>query len=79
MYVRAGLHRGQPGSSGGSGYGVPALPHRPIVAYDERSGELFSEYCVGFPDRATRRPEPRLPDADDVLAKWMPLRAGSAS
>jgi len=58
-------------------YGYLIYPHKPIVSYDVRSGELLSEYCVAFPDRT----EPagsefgeRLPDADDVLAKWMALR-----
>jgi hypothetical protein len=59
----------------GDGYGYLLYPHRPILAFDTRTGELLSEYCVGFPDRS--EPEPtRLPDADDVLAKWMSLRAG---
>ena len=35
---------------GGEGYGYLIYPHRPIVAYDAASGELLSEYCVGFPD-----------------------------
>jgi hypothetical protein len=54
----------------GEGYGYLLYPHRPIVAYDDSNGELLSEFCVGFPDG-----EGRLPDADDVLAKWMALRA----
>ena len=37
------------------------------------SGELLNEYCVAFPTHEPRRQ--RLPDADDVLAKWMALRA----
>jgi len=55
-----------------SGYAYLLYPHRPIVAFDAETGELLNEYCVGFPDRS----EPaaaRLPDADDVLAKWMSL------
>jgi hypothetical protein len=46
------------------------------VAYDTETGELLNEYCVGFPDRSESSAEQRLPDADDVLAKWMSLRAG---
>ena len=42
------------------------------------SGELLNEYCVGFPDRSEPSPSQRLPDADDVLAKWMSLRARGA-
>ena len=64
------------GAEGDGGYGYLLYPHRPIVAFDAGSGELLNEYCVGFPDRAEPEPSQRLPDADDVLAKWMSLRAG---
>jgi hypothetical protein len=64
------------GGDGGSGYGYLLYPHRPIVAYDTDRGELLNEYCVGFPDRSELALGQRLPDADDVLAKWMSLRAG---
>jgi hypothetical protein len=53
----------------GGEYGYLIYPQRPVVSYDARSGELLSEYCVRFRDDAER-----LPDADDVLAKWMALR-----
>jgi hypothetical protein len=49
-------------------FGYLVYPQRPIVSYDARSGELLSEHCVRFPDE-------ELPDADDVLAKWMSLTA----
>jgi hypothetical protein len=62
--------------SEGDGYGYILYPHRPIVAFDTRSGDLLNEYCVGFPDRSEPEPSQKLPDADDVLAKWMSLRAG---
>ena len=62
--------------SGGGGYGYLLYPHRPIVAYDTETDELLNEYCVGFPDRSEPAYSQRLPDADDVLAKWMSLRAG---
>ena len=64
------------GSSGESGYAYLLYPHRPIVAYDTDTGELLSEYCVAFPDRSEPPLNQRLPGADDVLAKWMSLRAG---
>ncbi len=64
------------GGSGDGGYEYLLYPHRPIVAYDTGSGELLNEYCVGFPDRSDPAAGQRLPDADDVLAKWMSLRAG---
>jgi hypothetical protein len=60
----------------GAGYGYLLYPHRPIVAYESSSDELLSEYCVEFPDRSEPALGARLPDADDVLAKWMSLRAG---
>lgn len=62
--------------SGSDGYGYLLYPHRPIVAYDTDTGELLNEYCVGFPDRSAGSLGERLPDADDVLAKWLSLRAG---
>ena len=55
------------------GYGYLIYPQRPIVGYDARNGELLSEYCVRFRDDSEQQGE-RLPDADDVLAKWMALR-----
>jgi hypothetical protein len=58
-----------------SGYGFLIYPHRPIVAYDAESGELLSEYCVRFPDGSEPMAGEWLPDADDVLAKWMALLA----
>ena len=56
-------------------YGYLIYPHRPLVAYDAVTGELLSEYCVRFRDGSDPEAGERLPDADDVLAKWMALRA----
>jgi hypothetical protein len=56
-------------------YGYLIYPQRPLVAYDAISGELLSEYCVRFRDGSDPEAGERLPDADDVLAKWMALRA----
>jgi hypothetical protein len=58
----------------GGEYGYLIYPHRPIVGYDARSGELLSEYCVRFLDGTDPEEGERLPDADDVLAKWLALR-----
>ena len=58
----------------GGEYGYLIYPHRPIVGYDARSGELLSEYCVRFLDGSDPDAGDRLPDADDVLAKWLALR-----
>ena len=55
-------------------YGYLIYPQRPIVGYDARNGELLSEYCVKFQDGSEPEAGERLPDADDVLAKWLALR-----
>ena len=75
MYVELGFIA-LDGGEGDGGYGYLLYPHRPIVAFDVHNGELLNEYCVGFPDRSEPSVSQRLPDADDVLAKWMSLRAG---
>jgi hypothetical protein len=54
-------------------YAYLIYPHKPIVAYVPASGRLLSEYCVEFPDLAGAISQTRLPDSDDVLAKWMAL------
>jgi len=54
-------------------YAYLIYPHKPIVAYVPETGELLSEYCVAFPDETRPYGSPRLPDSDDVLAKWMAL------
>ena len=72
MYDRFGLLAVE---GSGDGYGYLIYPQRPIVAYDAATGELLSEYCVRFRDGSEPEAGERLPDADDVLAKWMALRA----
>ena len=54
-------------------YAYLIYPHKPIVAYVPTTGRLLSEYCVEFPDLAGAISDTRLPDSDDVLAKWMAL------
>jgi hypothetical protein len=54
-------------------YGYLIYPHKPIVAYVPKTGRLLSEYCVEFPDLTGAISQTRLPDSDDVLAKWMAL------
>jgi hypothetical protein len=54
-------------------YAYLIYPHKPIVAYVPATGRLLSEYCVDFPDLAGAISDTRLPDSDDVLAKWMAL------
>lgn len=75
MYEELGFVRVLRSGDGdrGATYGYLIYPHRPIVAYDPGTGELLSEYCVRFHDRGELDAGARLPDADDVLAKWMVL------
>ena len=54
-------------------YAYLVYPHKPIIAYLPQTGELLNEYCVEFPDETRPYGSPRLPDSDDVLAKWMAL------
>jgi hypothetical protein len=77
MYEDLGFLRvlGPTTASEHGGYGYLIYPHRPIVAFDAATGELLSEYCVAFLDRDEPQAGERLPDADDVLAKWMALHA----
>jgi hypothetical protein len=50
-------------------------PHLPVVALLPRSLAPVREYCVQFPDRSVGGPARALPAGDDMLAKWMTLRA----
>ena len=58
----------------GVAYAYLIYPHKPVVAYLPQTGELLAEYCVEFPDETRPYGSPRLPDSDDVLAKWMALK-----
>ncbi len=84
MYRDLGFLRvwGRPGERAGAGapggeppYAYLIYPHKPIVAYVPGTGELLNEYCVAFPDHTRPYGSARLPDSDDVLAKWMALTA----
>jgi hypothetical protein len=59
----------------GAPYAYLIYPHWPLVAYVPQTGALLNEYCVAFPDETRPYGSARLPDADDVLAKWMALKA----
>jgi hypothetical protein len=61
------------GGTGGAAYAYLIYPHRAIVAYLAQTHRLLNEYCVTFPDHARPYGSARLPDSDDVLAKWMAL------
>ena len=77
MYRDLGFIRvlGQSLAGGSAGYGYLIYPHKPIVAYMPGSNSLLSEYCVEFPDTTGSLLGSKLPDSDDVLAKWMMIRA----
>jgi hypothetical protein len=67
-------HQDGPSDLRGVAYAYLVYPHKPIVAYLPQTGRLLNEYCVEFPDEARPYGSPRLPDSDDVLAKWMALQ-----
>src|ERR1700751_301729 len=73
MYRELGLIRVW--GRAGVRYAYLIYPHKPIVAYVPGSGAMLNEYCVAFPDSSEPYGSARLPDADDVLAKWMALAA----
>ena len=75
MYRDLGFIRvwGNGARAGGVPYAYLIYPHKPIVAYLPQTRELLSEYCVDFPDQSRPYGSARLPDSDDVLAKWMAL------
>jgi hypothetical protein len=61
------------GGTGGAPYAYLIYPHKSIIAYLAQTGRLLNEYCVTFPDETRPFGSARLPDSDDVLAKWMAL------
>jgi hypothetical protein len=73
-FIRVGGRLGQPDhATGEPAYAYLVYPHKPIVAYVPKTRRLLSEYCVEFPDLTRAISDSRLPDSDDVLAKWMAL------
>jgi hypothetical protein len=60
-------------TEGGAPYAYLIYPHKPVVAYLPQTRRLLNEYCVEFPDETRPYGSARLPDSDDVLAKWMAL------
>ena len=61
------------GTQAGAPYAYLIYPHGPLIAYLPQTSELLSEYCVTFPDETRPYGSSRLPDSDDVLAKWLAL------
>jgi hypothetical protein len=53
-------------------------PHRPVVSFLASTGMPLQEYCVTFPDEPGPGGSDRLPNSDDVLAKWMALTGDEA-
>jgi hypothetical protein len=64
---------GSPATRDGAPYAYLIYPHRPLIAYLPQTRTLLNEYCVTFPDETRPYGSARLPDSDDVLAKWMAL------
>jgi hypothetical protein len=60
-------------------YAYLIYPHKPILAYVPATSCVLGEYCVEFPDCTRPYGSSRLPDSDDVLAKWMALKADERS
>jgi hypothetical protein len=75
MYRDLGFIRvwGGRDQGGHAPYAYLVYPHKPVVAYLPQTRELLNEYCVEFPDNTKPYGSPRLPESDDVLAKWMAL------
>jgi hypothetical protein len=73
LRVWGGLGKHERG--GEAPYAYLIYPHKPIVAFVPQTGALLNEYCVTFPDLSRPFGSSRLPDSDDVLAKWMALTA----
>jgi hypothetical protein len=74
-FIRVWGGMGERAHDAGASYAYLIYPHRPIVAYVPQTGALLNEYCVTFPDNTRPYGSARLPDSDDVLAKWMALKA----
>ena len=72
-FLRVWGRHGERERDSGAPYAYLIYPHKPIVAYLPQTGELLNEYCVAFPDDSKPYGSSRLPDSDDVLAKWMAL------
>src|SRR5438477_214256 len=64
---------GNGATAAGAPYAYLIYPHKPIVAYLPQTRILLNEYCVEFPDETRPYGSARLPESDDVLAKWMAL------
>jgi len=73
VWGRQAERPGDHATAAGTPYAYLIYPHKPILAYLPQTGRLLNEYCVAFPDQTRPYGSARLPDSDDVLAKWMAL------
>jgi len=64
---------GTDSTAAGAPYAYLVYPHKPVISYLPQTRRLLAEYCVAFPDESRPYGSARLPDSDDVLAKWMAL------
>ncbi|MFZ1154172.1 MAG: hypothetical protein WAN93_04630 [Solirubrobacteraceae bacterium] len=78
MYCELGFLRVR-GTLGERPYAYLIYPHKPILAYVPGTDLVLGEYCVEFPDQTRPYGSARLPDSDDVLAKWIALTAEERS
>jgi hypothetical protein len=79
LRVWGGLGAASAQSRPGPPYAYLIYPHKPIVAFLPQTGVLLNEYCVQFPDHTRPYGSTRLPDSDDVLAKWLALTGDEKS
>jgi hypothetical protein len=81
MYRELGFIRiwsGQIPAGPGGEVAYLIYPHRPVVSFLASTGKPLLEHCVVFPDEPGPGGSDRLPNSDDVLAKWMALTGDEA-
>jgi hypothetical protein len=71
--ARGPARGGSDQTDAGAPYAYLVYPHKPVICFLPQTRELLNEYCVAFPDETRPYGNARLPDSDDVLAKWMAL------
>lgn len=69
------LHAFGSSRDGEAACGYLIYPHRPIVSFDVTTGEVLNEHGVEIRGRAVEGVGVRRSEAEDVLAKWMAIRA----
>ena len=66
---------GERAHGGGAAYAYLIYPHKPIVAYVPADRRAAERVLRRLPRPLAPYGSARLPDSDDVLAKWMALTA----